>query len=115
MKSNLPLRVDQNTTLVDVTYERTHSTYWYAIDTFLNKQPLKYVFWERGGEIAHAMSPRRARKADFDGLDDAGCSVRNHQQRIVEPTAPEGLTGHKATEGGRRRKRLRHPQKERTD
>jgi hypothetical protein len=32
MKSNLPLRVDQNTTLVDVKYDRTHSTYWYVID-----------------------------------------------------------------------------------
>jgi hypothetical protein len=32
MKSNLPLRVDPNTTLVDVKYERTHSTYWYVID-----------------------------------------------------------------------------------
>jgi hypothetical protein len=32
MKSNLPLRVDQNTTLVDVKYERTHNTYWYVID-----------------------------------------------------------------------------------
>src|SRR5438477_7246749 len=32
MKSNLPLRVDQNTTLVDVKYERTHSTYWYEVD-----------------------------------------------------------------------------------
>jgi hypothetical protein len=30
MKSNLPLRVDQNTTLVDVKYERTHSIYWYV-------------------------------------------------------------------------------------
>jgi hypothetical protein len=33
MKSNLPLRVDQNTTLVDVKYDRTHSTYWYVIET----------------------------------------------------------------------------------
>ena len=32
MKGNLPLRVDQNTTLVDVKYDRTHSTYWYVID-----------------------------------------------------------------------------------
>jgi hypothetical protein len=32
MKSNLPLRVDQNTTLVDVKYDRTHSAYWYVID-----------------------------------------------------------------------------------
>jgi hypothetical protein len=32
MKSNLPLRVDQNTTLVDVNYDKTHSTYWYVID-----------------------------------------------------------------------------------
>jgi hypothetical protein len=26
------LRVDPNTTLVDVKYDRTHSTYWYVID-----------------------------------------------------------------------------------
>jgi hypothetical protein len=32
MKSNLPLRLDQNTTLVDVEYDRTHNTYWYVID-----------------------------------------------------------------------------------
>ena len=32
MKSNLPLRVDPNTTLVDVKYERSHSTYWYVVD-----------------------------------------------------------------------------------
>ena len=32
LAGNLPLRVDQNTTLVDVKYERTHSTYWYVID-----------------------------------------------------------------------------------
>ena len=32
MKSNLPLRLDQNTTLVDVKYGRTHSTYWYVVD-----------------------------------------------------------------------------------
>ena len=32
MKSNLPLRVDQNTTLVDVKYEKTQSAYWYVID-----------------------------------------------------------------------------------
>jgi hypothetical protein len=36
MKSNLPLRVDQNTTLVDVKYDRTHSTYWYVIDSPTN-------------------------------------------------------------------------------
>jgi hypothetical protein len=32
MKSNLPLRVDQNTTLVDVKYDKTRSSYWYVID-----------------------------------------------------------------------------------
>jgi hypothetical protein len=32
MNSNLPLRLDQNTTLVDVEYNRTHNTYWYVID-----------------------------------------------------------------------------------
>ena len=32
IKSNLPLRVDPNTTLVDVKYERAHSTYWYVVD-----------------------------------------------------------------------------------
>jgi hypothetical protein len=36
MKSNLPLRVDQNTTLVDVKYDRTHSAYWYVIDSLIN-------------------------------------------------------------------------------
>jgi hypothetical protein len=32
MKSNLPLRLDPNTTLVDVKYDRTRNTYWYVID-----------------------------------------------------------------------------------
>jgi hypothetical protein len=32
IKSNLPLRVDPNTTLVDVKYEKAHSTYWYVVD-----------------------------------------------------------------------------------
>jgi hypothetical protein len=32
MKSNLPLRLDPNTTLVDVEYARTHNTYRYVID-----------------------------------------------------------------------------------
>ena len=32
MKSNLPLRLDQNTTLVDVKYDKAHSAYWYVID-----------------------------------------------------------------------------------
>ena len=36
MKSNLPLRVDQNTTLVDVKYGRTHSTYWYVVARLTN-------------------------------------------------------------------------------
>ena len=31
-KRNLPLRVDPNTTLVDVKYERTRSTFWYVVD-----------------------------------------------------------------------------------
>jgi len=32
MKRKLPLRVDQVTTLVDVRYERTSSSYWYILD-----------------------------------------------------------------------------------
>ena len=32
MKRNLPLRVDPNTTLVHVKYDRTRSAYWYVID-----------------------------------------------------------------------------------
>jgi hypothetical protein len=32
LKSNLPLRVDPNKTLVDVKYERNHSSYWYVIE-----------------------------------------------------------------------------------
>jgi|SRR6516164_1778069 len=31
MKSNLPLRIDPNKTLVDVKYERNHSSYWYVV------------------------------------------------------------------------------------
>ena len=32
MKSNLPLRLDQNATLADVKYDRTHTAFWYVID-----------------------------------------------------------------------------------
>jgi len=31
-KSNLPMKVDPNTTLVDLKYEGTKSTYWYVFD-----------------------------------------------------------------------------------
>jgi hypothetical protein len=31
-KRSLPLRVDPNTTLVDVKYEKTRSTFWYVVD-----------------------------------------------------------------------------------
>jgi hypothetical protein len=32
MKSNLPLRIDPNMALVDVKYERNHSSYWYIVN-----------------------------------------------------------------------------------
>ena len=32
MKSNLPLRIDPNKTLVDVKYDRDHSSYWYVVN-----------------------------------------------------------------------------------
>jgi hypothetical protein len=46
MKSNLPLRVDQNTTLVDVKYERTHGAYWYVID-----KPDQFDAQETAGQV----------------------------------------------------------------
>ena len=61
MKSNLPLRVDQNTTLVDVKYERTHSTYWYEILRLTKTARIRY------GKLSRSMSEevpkvRRTRK-----------------------------------------------------
>jgi hypothetical protein len=32
LKSKLPIRVNENTTLIDVKYERTNNIYWYLID-----------------------------------------------------------------------------------
>ena len=62
MKSNLPLRVDQNTTLVDVKYERTHSTYWYVIDKLDQFDPQETARQVQIGVWANAENSRKKRR-----------------------------------------------------
>jgi hypothetical protein len=65
MKSNLPLRVDQNTTLVDVKYERTHSTYWYVIDKADQFDPQETARQVQMGVCANADNSSTMKKEGF--------------------------------------------------
>ena len=65
MKSNLPLRVDQNTTLVDVKYERTHSTYWYVIDNPDQFDPQETARQVQMGVCTNADNSRTMKKEGF--------------------------------------------------
>ncbi len=65
MKSNLPLRVDQNTTLVDVKYERTHSTYWYVIDNADQFDPQETARQVQIGVCTNAENSRTMKKEGF--------------------------------------------------
>jgi hypothetical protein len=65
MKSNLPLRVDQNTTLVDVKYERTHSTYWYVIDKADQFDPEETARQVQIGVCTNAENSRTMKKEGF--------------------------------------------------
>jgi len=65
MKSNLPLRVDQNTTLVDVKYERTHSTYWYVIDKADQFDPQATARQVQIGVCTNADNSRTMKKDGF--------------------------------------------------
>jgi hypothetical protein len=65
MKSNLPLRVDQNTTLVDVKYERTHSTYWYVIDNADQFDPQETARQVQIGVCSNAENSRAVKQEGF--------------------------------------------------
>jgi hypothetical protein len=65
MKSNLPLRVDQNTTLVDVKYERTHSIYWYVIDKPDQFDPQETARQVQIGVCANADNSSTMKKEGF--------------------------------------------------
>ena len=65
MKSNLPLRVDQNTTLVDVKYGRTHSTYWYVVDKADQFGPQETARRVQSGVCANADNSSTMKKEGF--------------------------------------------------
>jgi hypothetical protein len=65
MKSNLPLRLDQNTTLVDVEYERTHNTYWYVIDNADQFDPQERARQVQNGGCTNAENSSTMKKEGF--------------------------------------------------
>jgi hypothetical protein len=65
MKSNLPLRVDQNTTLVDVKYDRTHNTYWYVIDAANQFDAQETARRVQSGVCANAENSSTMKKEGF--------------------------------------------------
>jgi hypothetical protein len=65
MKSNLPLRLDQNTTLVDVEYDRTHNTYWYVIDEADQFDAQETARRVQGGVCANAENSSTMKKEGF--------------------------------------------------
>jgi len=65
LKSNLPIRVDQNTTLVDVKYERTHSAYWYVIDKPDQFDPQETARQVQIGVCTNADNSRTMKKEGF--------------------------------------------------
>jgi hypothetical protein len=65
MKSNLPLRLDQNTTLVDVEYERTHNTYWYVIDNADHFDPQETARQVQNGVCTNAENSSTMKKDGF--------------------------------------------------
>jgi hypothetical protein len=65
MKSNLPLRVDQNTTLVDVKYDKTHSTYWYVIENADHFDPQETARQVQIGVCTNADNSSTMKKEGF--------------------------------------------------
>ena len=65
MKSNLPLRVDQNTTLVDVKYDRTHSSYWYVIENADQFDPQETARQVQSGVCTNAENSSTMKKEGF--------------------------------------------------
>jgi hypothetical protein len=62
IKSNLPLRVDPNTTLVDVKYEKAHSTYWYVVDDADQFDPQEKPRQVQTGVCSNAENSRAMKK-----------------------------------------------------
>jgi hypothetical protein len=65
MKSNLPLRLDQNTTLVDVEHDRTHNTYWYVIDNAEQFDPQETARQVQNGVCTNAENSSTIKKEGF--------------------------------------------------
>jgi len=65
MKTNLPLRVDPNTTLVDLKYDRTHSIYWYEIDKPDQFDPQETARQVQNGVCANAENSSTMKKEGF--------------------------------------------------
>jgi hypothetical protein len=65
MKSNLPLRLDQNTTLVDVEYDRTHNSYWYVIDAANQFDAQETARRVQSGVCANAENSSTMKKEGF--------------------------------------------------
>jgi hypothetical protein len=65
MKSNLPLRVDPNTTLVSVKYDRTRSTYWYVVDKPDQFDPQETARQVQGGVCENADNSSTIKKEGF--------------------------------------------------
>jgi hypothetical protein len=65
MKSNLPLRVDPNKTLVDVKYETNHSSYWYVIENADQFDPQETARQVQSGVCADAENSRAIKQEGF--------------------------------------------------
>jgi len=65
MKSNLPLRIDPNKTLVDVKYERNHSSYWYTVDNADQFDPQETARQVQNGLCSDAENLRAIKEEGF--------------------------------------------------
>jgi len=65
MKSNLPLRIDPNKTLVDVKYERKHSSYWYVVNNADQFDPQETARQVQNGLCSDAENSRAIKQEGF--------------------------------------------------
>ena len=65
MKSNLPLRIDPNKTLVDVKYERNHSSYWYVVNNADQFDPQETARQVQNGLCSDAENLRAIKEEGF--------------------------------------------------
>jgi hypothetical protein len=64
-KSNLPLRIDPNKTLVDVKYERNHSSYWYVVNNADQFDPQETARQVQDGLCSDAENLRAIKEGGF--------------------------------------------------